>query len=138
MIQYLTFLKIERTFGEGGSTYYGSGGGGGGYFGGGAGKTFHDQVGSGAGGSSYISGYPESRTIDEYATQDNPKTTENPNHFSGYVFKNPKISTWTSSDRNLGNGYVTIIFHLKENLQKCNNFINFSVLLFIFILYSKF
>ena len=105
-------LSEERngTFGKGGSTYYGSGGGGGGYFGGGAGKTYADQVGSGAGGSSYISGYKGCYSISETSTKDNIEMKNDPNHYSGYSFINSRMSDFSSSDLNYGNGYIIITF----------------------------
>ena len=78
------------TFGIGGNgaSNYG-GGGGGGYYGGGGGSYAHNIVGSGAGGSSFISGYPSCDAIAESSTEGNIIHTNQPNHYSGKVFINP-------------------------------------------------
>ena len=107
---YLLSEERNGTFGNGGSTNYGSGGGGGGYFGGGAGKTYLLQVGSGAGGSSYISGHEGCYSISRSSTNTTIKMIKTPFHYSGLFFKHTKMSSISSSDRNLGNGYIIITF----------------------------
>jgi len=108
------------TFGIGGNGNntgkYGSGGGGG-YYGGGGGSYAHNIVGSGAGGSSFISGYLGCDAIDESSTEDNIIHTGQPNHYSGYVFTNsvmidggstmPSPSGGTETGHG-GNGYAII------------------------------
>jgi len=106
-------------FGVGGiANNYGHGGGGGsGYYGGGGGGNADDNVGSGAGGSSFISGYTGCNAIAESSTEDNIIHTGQPNHYSGYIFTNsvmidggsvmpsPTGGTETGHE---GNGYCII------------------------------
>ena len=106
-------------FGIGGShneVNHGSGGGGG-YYGGGGGGNVSGGVGSGAGGSSFISGYPGCDAIAESSTEDHIVHTGQPNHYSGYVFTNPVMidggSTMPSPSGGTetghsGNGYCII------------------------------
>ena len=85
----------DGTFGCGGNYcgvqfsdgYFGSGGGSG-YYGGGAGSVNHYVVGTGAGGSSFISGYVGCDAISSESTEGNIIHTGQPNHYSGYVFTN--------------------------------------------------
>ena len=75
-------------FGKGGgrvnSGQSGNGGGGGGYYGGGSSTIINDY--GGGGGSSFISGHPECDAIDISYTEENPKHTGQPVHFSGLRF----------------------------------------------------
>ena len=124
-------------FGIGGSNFYGSGGGGGGYFGGGAGHTDFDQVGFGAGGSSYISGHPGCHSISEDASEENLITEDTPYHYSNLIFTDTYMSTWDSDDRNLGNGYVKILFFIDPIPQTCSHsfsHIQFTILVIIVFL----
>ncbi len=83
--------------GQGGNANVG-GGGGSGYYGGGA-------EGSGeSGGSSYISGHHGCNAIDETSTEENIVHTDQPDHYSGYIFDSTEIETGVCD----GNGYVTI------------------------------
>ena len=130
----------DGKFGIGGSSIYGSGGGGGGYFGGGAGKTDYKQSASGAGGSSYISGHYGCLSILENADKDNPITTDSPNHYSNLVFTDTYMSSWTSNDRNFGNGYAKITFFIDPINQTCSNRLNQNcivALTYIFIVLDK-
>ena len=79
------------SFGKGGNCNSGShgGGGGGGYYGGGGGGNADAVVGSGAGGSSFISGYLGCDAISGTSTENNIIHTGQPNHYSGYIFTNP-------------------------------------------------
>ena len=96
--------------------YWGSGGGGG-YYGGGGGGVNYQVVGSGAGGSSFISGYTGCDAIAESSTEENIEHTGQPNHYSGYVFSNsvmidggstmPSPSGGTETGHE-GNGYCII------------------------------
>ena len=109
-------------FGVGGnndttSSKMGAGGGGGGYYGGGAGGSTgqggHGQ--GGGGGSSFISGYEGCNAIDP---DGNP--TNQPNHYSGFIFEkalmlggNEKMPNPRGDDVIIGNdqnGYVKIEF----------------------------
>jgi len=99
------------------SSYTYGGGGGGGYYGGGGGSVNNAIVGSGAGGSSFISGYPGCDAISESSTEDNIIHTGQPNHYSSYVFTNPVMidggSTMPSPSGGTetghsGNGYCII------------------------------
>ena len=92
-------------------------GGGGGYYGGGGAGYGSSIVGSGAGGSSFISGYLGCDAIAESSTEDNIIHTGQPNHYSGYVFSNPVMidggSTMPSPSGGTetghsGNGYCII------------------------------
>jgi len=113
----------DGTFGIGGNNAggnsansYGSGGGGG-YYGGGGGGVNTGIIGSGAGGSSFISGYTGCDAIKESSTEENIEHTGQPNHYSGYVFTNPVMidggSTMPSPSGGTetghsGNGYCII------------------------------
>ena len=108
----------DGTFGIGGDGehVYGSGGGGG-YYGGGGGGHCLGTVGSGAGGSSFISGYTGCDAIDESSIEDHIVHTGQPNHYSGYVFTNsvmiagdaimPKPKGGTETGHS-GDGYAII------------------------------
>ena len=123
------------TFGVGGNgvTLYG-GGGGAGYYGGGAGSVNSSVVGSGASGSSYISGYQGCVAISS-ATSLTPRNDANGTqctessaasditcsyHYSGYVFTNANMIAGNASmpthdgtstmTGNLGNGYAKITY----------------------------
>ncbi len=74
-------------FGIGGDGYNSAGSGGGYYGGGGPYCTTH-VVGSGAGGSSFISGHNGCDAINASSTSDNILHTGQPNHYSGFYFKN--------------------------------------------------
>ena len=103
---YQNNKEINGSFGIGGSAYYGSGGGGGGYFGGGAGKTYSYQVGAGAGGSSYISGYKGCHSVIKQS--ENFETKASAIHYSGIRFFNARMSNGDSSNSNNGHGKVII------------------------------
>ena len=97
----------------------GRAGAGGGYYGGGAiSKDAQNKIGiRGTGGTSFISGYLGCNAIDESSTEDNIIHTNQPNHYSGYVFTNsvmiagnasmpsPNGGTETGHE---GNGYCII------------------------------
>ena len=74
------------SFGSGGVSVVNlAGAGGSGYYGGGA--AIHVYAGGG-GGSSFISGYSGCNAIAESSTENNITHTNQPNHYSGYVFNN--------------------------------------------------
>jgi len=88
-----TGTSYAGAFGIGGnsntnSDYAGAGGGGGGYYGGGGGGGTKDSgTGQGGGGgSSFISGHAGCNAIDKNSTSNNIIHTNQPNHYSGYVF----------------------------------------------------
>lgn len=87
--RYDTGSDSRGKFGIGGGGRYigafGCNGGGGGYYGGGASSRQH---GGGGGGSSFISGYPECNAISGDSTPNQITHTNQPNHYSGYVFTN--------------------------------------------------
>ncbi len=99
--------------------YVTTGGGGNGYYAGGNGNHGNGTVGSGAGGSSFISGYPGCNAISESSTSTNIIHSGSPNHYSGYVFSNmqmipgnslmPSPSGGTETGHT-GNGYARITF----------------------------
>ena len=103
---YANVKEANGAFGIGGSTIYGSGGGGGGYFGGGAGKTNPYNVGLGAGGSSYISGYNGCRSIN----QNSPtfETSSSSIHYSRMRFFNSKMSNGNPEESHNGDGKTII------------------------------
>ena len=106
-------------FGIGGDydSYDHGSGGGGGYYGGGGGGHNDGIVGSGAGGSSFISGYIGCDAITESSTENNIIHTGQSNHYSGKVFTNsvmiagnaamPKPGGGTETGHE-GNGYCII------------------------------
>ena len=114
-----TWVGNKGTFGIGGDCddeNHGSGGGSGYYGGGGGGHDF-EVVGTGAGGSSFISGYSGCDAIDESSIEDHIVHTGQPNHYSGKVFTNavmidggsvmPKPGGGTETGHS-GDGYAII------------------------------
>ena len=101
-------------FGKGGnSSTWLAAGGGSGYFGGGGGATTGGVVGSGAGGSSFVSGLSGCRAILNSSTKENMEFSSSPYHYSGLKFTN--ISTKDGALTNCnngGNGKVEIKFLL--------------------------
>jgi len=106
-------------FGIGGDydSYDHGSGGGGGYYGGGGGGHNSGIVGSGAGGSSFISGYIGCDAITESSTENNIIHTGQSNHYSGKVFTNPIMidggsvmpsPTGSTETGHTGNGYCII------------------------------
>ena len=91
-------------FGEGGSSSSNgnSDGGGSGYFGGGGGATSQGIVGSGAGGSSFVSGLEGCKAILQSSTKENMEFSSLPFHYSGLVFTN--ITTKDGKVMNCNNG----------------------------------
>lgn len=81
------------SFGKGGNSYYFGTGGGGGYYGGGSGvhKCIADGGGSGAGGSSFVSGHNGCDAVAENSTSSNIIHTGQSVHYSGYKFTNTVI-----------------------------------------------
>jgi hypothetical protein len=110
----------KGSFGIGGDHDYVNnhgGGGGGGYYGGGGGGYNSSIVGSGAGGSSFISGHTGCNAISESSTSSNIIHTGQPNHYSGYVFTNTVMKAGNESmpsptggteTGHTGNGYAKI------------------------------
>ena len=92
--------------------------GGGGYYAGGNAPHNTGTVGSGAGGSSYISGYSGCNAIAEYSTEKNIIHTGQSIHYSGKKFDNPNMIAGNASMPsyisgnsmvgNTGNGYAKI------------------------------
>ena len=117
---YQNNKEINGSFGIGGSAFYGSGGGGGGYFGGGAGKTNANQVGAGAGGSSYISGYKGCHSVIKGSENFDTKPSEI--HYSGISFFNSRMSNDDSSEYNNGHGkmIITVLSALSKRSKKSN------------------
>ncbi len=116
----LDTLYHDGSFGTGGDSPGHGGGGGGGYFGGGAGGYVDGLVGSGAGGSSFISGHSGCDAIAENSTEANIIHTGQANHYSDYVFTSTKIVAGNASMPthdgtstmvgNAGDGHVKITF----------------------------
>lgn len=119
--------------GKGGDAYSFGGGGGAGYYGGAGGCNrpcgsdtheingcaYGNSESAGAGGSSFISGYEGCDAIDESSTSGKIVHTRQPNHYSGYVFKNSEMidggsemlsPTGKTEIGHMGNGYARITF----------------------------
>ncbi|WP_084608560.1 fimbrillin family protein [Xylanibacter oryzae] len=106
-------------FGYTSYNYVTTGGGGNGYYAGGNGNHGCGTVGSGASGSSFISGYSGCNAIDKSSTSDNITHTGSPNHYSGYIFTNSQMIAGNASMPapsggteigHTGNGYARITF----------------------------
>ncbi len=80
------------------------GGGGSGYYGGGHGHWNHVVVGSGAGGSSFISGHSGCDAISGSSTATNIIHTGQPIHYSGFYFSNTSMTAGARA----GHGQVRI------------------------------
>ncbi len=91
----------DASFGKGSSGITWLSGGGGGYYGGGSGYA----TGTG-GGSSYISGYPGCNSIDEASTEQNIIHTNNPNHYSNYIFASYSMISGNAEMPNFNNGVM--------------------------------
>ncbi|EAY18215.1 PE-PGRS protein, putative [Trichomonas vaginalis G3] len=81
--------------------------GGSGYFGGGGGSVSHDRHGTGAGGSSYVSGCNDCNSVSKYYSFENNNSFIGPVHYSGLSFTsiqmlsgNEKLPIFTSSNIN--------------------------------------
>ena len=119
---FASTISYNGTFGHGGnhnSENHGSGGGGG-YYGGGGGGHNSAIVGTGAGGSSFISGHTGCNAITSSSTSSNIIHTGQPNHYSGYVFTNTVMKAGNESmpsptggteTGHSGNGYCKITWH---------------------------
>ena len=106
------FEGTNGAFGYGGDgsigDYHGNGGGSG-YFGGGGGASADNVVGSGAGGSSYVSGYNGCISILQNSTIEKTLFSENSHHYSGLSFY--KISVKSGSEVQWNdNGKIRIVF----------------------------
>jgi hypothetical protein len=115
-------------FGFGGdANYHGYGGGGGsGYFGGGGGAVTYGVVGSGAGGSSYVSGYSGFHTFKLENGQ--LKDTQSEKHSSGLVFYNVYFQSG-SETKYIGDGKVIITRVILINYS-CRNPFNYYFYIF--------
>jgi hypothetical protein len=122
------FHAYNGGFGFGGdANYYGFGGGGGsGYFGGGGGAVTYHKVGSGAGGSSYISGYNGFHTFK--LENDQLKDTNSKNHSSGLVFYNVDFKSGDET-KYIGDGKVIITRIILINFS-CRNPLNYYCFIF--------
>lgn len=135
------------SFGSGGASNpsYG-GGGGGGYYGGGGASYNSNVVGSGASGSSYISGYMGCNAINQASVLGSITHTGSSNHYSGLTFYNgvmidgagnklvngksvsfnmpstDGLTNYASGTGNNGNGYASI--SLVENASSIDNSTN--------------
>lgn len=146
------FGEVNGSFGKGGGTGNlntadtadGNGGGGGGYYGGGCSTqpTSH----SGGGGSSFISGYPECDAISYFSSENNITHTGQPNHYSGFVFSQPKMidgnslmpspNSSTDETGHSGNGYIriTIINFGRDYSNASCHKLSRSLSIFIYLL----
>ena len=128
-------------FGEGGDGSVGNtngNGGGGGYFGGGGSATGKRITGSGAGGSSYISGFPGCKAILKNANETNLSSesfSESSIHYSGLYFLGIDAKSGNSIKWN-NNGQITIRYlgnFQKKTCKKSSFHIDF-VCIFVTIL----
>lgn len=113
------------------STDYG-GMGGGGYYGGAS----KDAAHAGGGGSSFISGHTGCNAILENSTQNNIVHSNQPNHYSGYVFTNTVMKAGNEEmpthDEagvmigNEGNGYAKITALIIDNGKVATNLVQNS------------
>lgn len=87
------FNSEDGSFGRGGNDLNAdfASGGGGGYYVGGAGSVTHYKVGSGAGGSSFISGHPGCDAISKDFSLSNKIHTHQPVHYSNMKFFSTKM-----------------------------------------------
>lgn len=85
----------------------GVGGAGGGYYGGNT-SDVADACEAGAGGSSFVSGYELCNAIDSESTEANIIHTNQPNHYSGKIFKNAIIKNGTEFSPISQDGLVRI------------------------------
>ena len=114
----------DGDFGKGGSSSANgnSDGGGSGYFGGGGGATSNCIVGSGAGGSSYVSGLEGCKAILNSSTKTSMNFSSSSVHYSGLIFANitTKDGTITKCS-NGGNGKVEIWFitSIRDKYMSC-------------------
>ena len=114
----------DGDFGKGGSSSSNgnSDGGGSGYFGGGGGATSYCIVGSGAGGSSFVSGLEGCKAILKSSTKENMKFSSLPFHYSGLVFTN--ITTKDGKEMNCNNGgngkvEIRLLASLRDKHMSC-------------------
>ena len=105
-------IGSEAMFGQGSNGVTWSSGGGGGYYGGGSGYAT-----GASGGSSYISGYLGCNAIAEESTENNIIHTNQPNHYSNYIFTSSQMIAGNEEMPspnneiiigNHGNGYARI------------------------------
>ena len=115
-----------------------SNGGGSGYFGGGGGATTDDTVGSGAGGSSFVSGLEGCKPVLESSTKDDMKFSSLPFHYSGLVFMNIsyKDGSMTRWDNN-GKVDITLLLNLRDKFFTCKkqNVGIHNILFFLMVTY---
>ena len=104
---------VDGDFGMGGNSSINgnSDGGGSGYFGGGGGATSSCVVGSGAGGSSFVSGLEGCKAIMKSSKKGNMTFSSLPYHYSGLVFTNISTKVGSLAQCN-GDGKVEITFLL--------------------------
>jgi hypothetical protein len=126
-----TYHAYNGGFGFGGDANYHcyGGGGGSGYFGGGGGAVTSGVVGSGAGGSSYISGYNGFHTFKIENGQ--LKDTNSENHSSGLVFYNVYLQSG-SVTKYVGDGKVIITRIILIDFS-CRNPLNY----YCFIIFTS-
>ena len=119
-----TWTGIDGDFGKGGnsSTNWNSDGGGSGYFGGGGGATSRDIVGSGAGGSSFVSGLEGCKAILKSSPKEKMEFSSLPFHYSGLIFTN--ITTKDGYEMNCNNGgdgkvEIRLLASLRDKHMSC-------------------
>ena len=134
----------DGDFGKGGdsSNDPNSDGGGSGYFGGGGGGTNHYIVGSGAGGSSFVSGLEGCKAILKSSTKENMKFSSLPFHYSGLIFTN--ITTKDGKEMNCNNGgdgkvEIRLLASLRDKHMSCKRQIkgNQNIIFIILLTYAS-
>ena len=132
----------DGDFGKGGNSSNdgNSDGGGSGYFGGGGGATSRSIVGSGAGGSSFVSGLEGCKAILKSSTREDKKFSSLPFHYSGLIFTN--ISTKDGKTMNCNNGgdgkvEIRLLASLRDKHMSCKRQIkcNQNIILVISLAY---
>jgi hypothetical protein len=118
-------------FGGGGSNHSYGGGGGSGYFGGGGGAVASGLVGSGAGGSSYVSGYKGFHTFE--IENGELKDTKSEKHYSGLIFYDVDLKSGNETNY-VGNGKV-VITRIMLIIDSCKIQLNDY---YCFIVYASF
>jgi hypothetical protein len=122
-------------FGGNGSNYFYGSGGGSGYFGGGGGAIAHYIVGSGAGGSSYVSGYEGFHSFD--LENNELKDTLSEKHSSGLIFNNVDLKDGGETMYN-GDGKIVItrIIFMRDSRRNQSNDYYYTIFASFLVLFS--
>ena len=113
-----------------------SSGGGSGYFGGGSGGISTDCLGTGAGGSSFVSGCNGCSAVTEDYSLSNQKFSGNV-HYSGYVFSNIVMKSGDIVNRSKKDGQIKISLILSNFCTSCHSHERLMVFSFVILLLNK-